>query len=855
VEVPLSWLKDYVRLTLEPEALAARLTFAGLEVENITSVGLPALPGRGSDGLAWDPEKIVVGEVREVMPHPNADRLVLCRLFDGLTEHTVLTGASNLFPYKGLGPLAPPLKVAYAREGATLYDGHAPGRVLTTLKRMKIRGVESSSMICSEKELGLSEEHEGVMILEVDAPPGAPLVGVLGDHVFSVKINPNMARAASLIGIAREVAALTGQKLRQPSYTLGGSRKPLRGSLRIEIRRPDLNPRFTAALIREVKIGPSPEWMQRRLRRAGMRPINNVVDITNYVMLETGQPLHAFDWDVLARRAGAGPVVIHTRLAEAGERLTTLDGVVRTLEDYMILVCDSRGALSIAGVMGGAESEVTEGTTSILLEGAAWDFISIRRAVQALRLPSEASYRFSRGVHPAMTVRAVARAASLMAEECQGVVARDVVDAYPRKAPRVTVDLPLARVAALLGIPIAEREIVRILERLEFGVEVRAAAPAGRGRRSAQARAPRVLRVSVPDHRLDIGPGVIGQADLIEEIARVYGYERIPEAQLATLLPPQRDNPGLEREEAVRDLLVQAGLQEVITYRFTSPEREAQLDPAGAALARSQYVQIANPIGPDRSVLRRSLLSSVMEVAARQAGQRPRVAVFEIGPEFHPTGEGLPEEPLRLAIVLSGLREPAHWSSPAATPMDFYDLKGILGVLTLGLHVGETTLVETPYPSFHPGKCASLSAGGRAMGVLGELHPVVAQRFGFAQPVLAADLDLQALLDGIPPRFTVTAIPGVPPVLEDVALIVAEEVPAGRVMDVMHTAGGPLLREVRLFDVYRGAQAGEGKKSLAFSLTYQAEDRTLTDGEVAQLRLGIIRALEQQLGARIRSGA
>jgi phenylalanyl-tRNA synthetase beta chain len=855
MEVPLSWLKDYVRLTLEPEALAARLTFAGLEVEDITSVGLPALPGRSAEGLAWAPEKIVVGEVREVLPHPNADRLVLCRLFDGREVHTVLTGASNLFPFKGQGPLAQPLKVAYAREGATLYDGHAPGRVLTTLQPMKIRGVESSSMICSEKELGLSDEHEGVMILDPEAPTGAPLVEVLGDRVFSVKINPNMARAASLVGIAREVAALTGQKLRQPSYTLRGRGKPLRGSLRLEIRRPDLNPRFTAALIRGLRIGSSPEWMQRRLRRAGMRPINNVVDITNYVMLETGQPLHAFDWEVLQRRAGSEPVVIHTRLAEAGERLTTLDGVERVLEDYMILVCDARGPLSIAGVMGGAESEVTEGTTAILLEGAAWDFISIRRAVQALRLPSEASYRFLRGVHPAMTLRGVARAASLMADVCQGVVARDVVDAYPRKAARVTVDLPLARVEAMLGAPIAQGEVVRILERLEFGVEPRPSRPAARGRRNPRAKAPRVLHVSVPDHRLDIGPGVVGQADLIEEIARVYGYERIPEAQLATLLPPQRDNPGLEREEAVRDLLVQAGLQEVITYRFTSPEREAQLDPAGEVLPRSRYVEITNPVGPDRNALRRSLLSSVMEVAARQMGQRPRVAVFEIGPVFHPKGETLPEEPLRLAIVLSGLRETAHWSGAAPAPMDFYDLKGILELLTLGLHVEGLTLAEAPHPSFHPGKSASLLVAGRAIGVLGELHPLVAQRFGFAQPVLAADLDLQMLLDSLPARFSVSPIPSLPPVLEDLALIVAEDVPAGRIMEVMRTAGSPLLREVRLFDVYRGVQAGEGKKSLALSLTYQADDRTLTDGEVAQVRMHIIRALEEACGAHIRSAA
>ncbi len=851
MEVPLSWLKDYVRLSLEPEALAARLTFAGLEVEDIRSIGLAPLPGRNPEGLDWDREKIVVGEVREVMPHPNADRLVLCRLFDGQREHTVLTGAPNLFPYKGQGPLAAPLTVAYAREGATLFDGHAEGRVLATLKPMKIRGVESYSMICSEKELGLSDEHEGVMILETLEPAGTPLVEILGDRIFTVKINPNMARAASLVGVAREVAALTGQKLRPPSYELRGSGPPLRGRLRLELRRPDLNPRFTAQLVRNVRIGPSPEWMQRRLRRAGMRPINNVVDITNYVMLETGQPLHAFDWDVLQRRAGAGPVVIHTRLAEPGEKLTTLDGVERTLEDFMILVCDSRGPLSIAGVMGGAESEVTEHSSAILLEGAAWDFISIRRAVQALKLPSEASYRFSRGVHPSMTVRAVARAAALMAEVCQGEPSRDAVDAYPRKAPRITVDLPLARVEAMLGAPIPEREVVRILERLEFEVKQPGAARATR--RAAKAKPAPILRVTVPDHRLDIGRGVTGQADLIEEIARVYGYERIPEAQMASLLPPQRDNPGLEREEAVRDLLVQAGLQEVITYRFTSPEREAQLEPQGAPLARERYVEIANPISPDRSVLRRSLLSSVLEAAGRHAAMQPRVAVFEIGPVFLPGPQALPEEPARLALVLSGTRQAAHWSGGSESPVDLYDLKGVLEVLVCGLHAGDITLASTAHASFHPGKSASVSIAGRAWGVMGELHPAVAQRYGFAQAVLAADLDLQALLECIPSRYALAPIPGVPPALEDLAVVVDEAVPAGRVMEVAREAGQPLVREVRLFDVYRGAQAGEGKKSLAISLTYQAEQRTLTDAEVARVRQGIVRALEEGLGARIRS--
>ena len=397
MKVPLSWLRDFVDITLSPEELAYKLTFAGLEVEELEYVGLgpadgaiaglsPHLKASGpaATGLGWNAEKIVVAQILEVMPHPNADRLTLLRLDDGGgAEQTVLTGAPNLFSYKGQGPLPKPLKVAYAREGSVLYDGHKPGRELMTLKRAKIRGVESYSMVCSEKELGISDEHEGIILLDDDAPVGAPLADYMGDVVLTVKINPNMARNASVLGLAREVAALTGQPLKHPDYSVQAAGPAIAGRLKLEIRTPELNPRFTAALIEGLTIGPSPYQVQRRLRLAGQRPINNIVDATNYVMLEIGQPLHAFDYDVLMRRAGGQPPAIITRLPRPGETLTTLDGVERKLDDFTILVCDEQGALSLGGVMGGAESEVSEATTRVLLEGAAWEFINIRRTVKS----------------------------------------------------------------------------------------------------------------------------------------------------------------------------------------------------------------------------------------------------------------------------------------------------------------------------------------------------------------------------------------------------------------------------------------------------------------------------------------
>jgi phenylalanyl-tRNA synthetase beta chain len=863
MKVPLSWLKEYVDFDLPPEEIASRLTFAGLEVESIEYIGLAplsgyidGLPGAGqgpkAKGLAWNREKIVVGRVFEVLPHPNADRLVLCKLDDGQTIHTVLTGAPNLFPYKGQGPLAKPLKVAYAREGAVLYDGHQPGNVLTTLKRMKIRGVESYSMICSEKELGISDNHEGVMILPDDAPSGTPLADYLGDVILDVKINPNMARNACMVGIAREVSALTGRKLRPPSNLFRASGEPLKKFLRIRIQNPDLNPRFTAILLRDVQIAPSPAWMQRRLLRAGMRPINNIVDITNYVMLETGQPLHAFDWDSLRARAAGPAVTITTRTAKPGETIVTLDGATRTLDDFTVLVCDEKGPLSIAGVMGGAESEVRDNTVNILLESAAWDFLSIRRTVQAQKLPSEAAFRFSRGVHPATALRGLGRAAELMRTLGGGIISRDFVDAYPRKAPVVRVDLPMKEVRRLLGVNIPPRKVAQILESLEFVCRVKEV-PARRRRGEKISDDDLTLQVIAPDHRLDIGTGVVGQADLIEEIARIYGYERIPEIQIADLLPKQRGNPGLEQEEAARDLLVELGLQEVLTYHLTAPEREAAVYPPGTDVPAAEYIRLSNPIVPERRVMRRSVLASVLETAARNAARTDRLALFELGPVYLPKGEQLPAEPVQLAILLAGPRERRDWRPSDRTAADFFDLKGILEATLAGLHVSAPAFESDRDPRFHPGRCAKILVGGTALGVLGQLHPQVAARFDWAgRDLLAAEIDFEQLRPYLLSRYPVHSISEYPPVLEDLAVVVAEDTPAEQVVQVIRSSGGEILQTIELFDVYRGEQAGAGKKSLAFALAYQAPDRTLGSAEAEAIRTRIIRAFEGELGGKVR---
>jgi len=851
MKAPLSWLKDFVDIDLPIEELIHRLTLAGLEVEEVHFYGIPLPEGiveghtgrhhrveTNVTGLAWDPGTIVVGEVLEVMPHPNADRLVLCRLNDGQEEHTVLTGAPNLFPFKGKGPLEKPIKVAYAREGAQIYDGHKSGFELMTLKRTKIRGVESYSMACSEKELGLSEEHEGIIILDEDAPVGEPLVDYMGDVVFDIAITPNIARNANILGIAREIAAITDVELREPSYDVEWSSPTIEGRVKLEIRNPDLNPRFVLGLIEGIKVAPSPYWVQRRLRLAGMRPINNIVDATNYVMLEIGEPLHAFDYDVLVNRAGGKPPTIITRLAESGEHLTTLDEVDRTLDDFTVLVADTAGALSIAGVMGGAESEVSERTINMLLEGAAWDFINIRRTTAAQKLSSDASYRFERGVHPAMAERGVRRGLAFVAQLAGGTVAEGLVDEYPLPPVDPTIEITPADVERWLGIDIQVEMIADILGRLAFEVEVDG----------------QVVRATTPDHRLDIGEGVVGVVDLIEEIARIYGYDRIPETQVSDTIPPQYGNLSLEREEQVRDLLAGLGLQEVVTYRLTSPEREARHLPPEAPPDDRPYFQLANPIASDRVVLRHSLFASMLEIVERNARVRERISLFEIGPVYLVSEEGaLPEEQLRLGITLTGPRALPTWHGHDAEPMDFYDLKGIIDTLLVGLGLETSRYEATDHPSFHPGKSARVLTGEKQVGLMGELHPKVRERYDLPEtPMVVAELDMEVVLAVMKDQRSLRPVPIFPPVLEDLAVVVDETMPAEQVEEVIRRAGGRLLVEVALFDLYKGEQVGKGKKSLAYSLVYQASDRTLTDEEVASIRAKVIKKLGSELKAKLR---
>lgn len=833
MRVPISWLREYVPITLSIEELAEKLTLAGFEVEHIEYVGLP-----GSE-LPWDRDKIFVGQLLQVERHPNADRLLLATVDYGAGQPiTVVTGAPNIRPGDS------GQKVVLALKGARLYDGHKEGKVIMTLKEATLRGIKNDSMVCSEKELGLSDEHEGILILPDDAPVGAPLADYLGDVVLEIAILPSTARAASIIGIAREVAALTGQTIRYPPMDFTAEGDLIEDELRIEIRDAKLTPRFTAGIIKGITLGPSPFWMQRRLTLCGMRPINNIVDISNYVMLELGQPTHAFDLDAV-RTGASGIRTIVTRLAQTGETLTTLDGQTRVLQPTDILVCDEVGPLSIAGVMGGAASEVKDTTRNVLFETASWDNISIRKTARHHNLHSEASYRFSRGVHPALTMVAQRRGLYLMQRYAGGVISRGILDAYPSPAKPVVVTLNPQRVNKLLGVEMPAEEMTRILRTLEFTVE------------DAHAAGEPALTVTAPEHRLDIE----GEHDLIEEIARIYGYDRIPETLIADALPATSGNPELDFEEHTRDLLVGAGLQEIVTYRLTTPEQEARVYAPGTPADDRPYVTLANPINPERTVMRHSLVAGALETLATNLRHHARVALFEIGAVFLPRdNHQLPEERLRLVIVMSGARIEPSWrvgKADEVPAMDFYDLKGVVESLLDGLHLDAVTYEATTHPTYYPGRTAVVRACDpqrTTLGIFGELHPRVREAWSLPadQPVLVADFDMEALRRAAPKDYAVRDVPRFPAVIEDLAMVVDEYVPAATVAQTIRQAGGALLRDVRLFDVYRGEQIGAAKKSLAYSLTYQADDRTLTDKDVEKLRAKIIRAVEGQLGATVR---
>ena len=866
--VPLSWLRDYVDINLPTSELTERLTLAGLEVAGVKTVG-----------DWWDRETILVGQVANILPHPDADRLVLIDVDYGGNElQRVVTGAPNLFAYRDAESL-PTLKVAFAREGSMLVDAYSDQRPRPKkkLKGSKIRGVRSEGMVCSELELGLSEEHEGIILLPEDAPVGTPLRDYLSDDIIEIELTPDMARCLSMIGTAREVAALTEAALHLPAdeWEPTGD-DDAAAYVAVEIADPDLCNRYTAVLIKDVAIGPSPSWMQQRLTKAGMRPINNIVDITNYIMLEWGQPLHAFDYDVLVERANrvgdAKPTIIVKRAA-AGEKFTTLDDVNRTLDESMLMITDRAGSIAIAGVMGGQESEVGESTTNILLESATFAGINNRRTAAQLKLPSEASYRFARGIPATLNPSAARHAAELMRQYAGGRIVPGMVDAYPVEQQTPVVYTTVSDMRRLLGLVVTTDQIVDALQRLDFTVAqvdaVRSDAPVDATFALHRDEGEPLIEAVPPWHRLDIAI----PADLTEEVARVIGYEHVGTTLLDDLLPRQRRNDLFNTEENIRDILMGLGLQENINHPLTTPENHEKLNASHIVeTAEGQpglYVQVANPNVPEKRALRRSMLVSVLENLARNLRYTNRLMNFEVGRVYLPEkgNEQLPFEDRRVSICLTGPRQPTSFysglagadgrdaASNAAAEMDFFDLKGVVEALLerLGYGAERTEYRAQPDTGVFGPRCAEVLVNGQSIGLIGEIHPQVRAAFGVsAARISAAELQVVPLQKPQWELQPMQPISSYPPVVEDLAFEVSEAVTAHDVKAAIQKGGDERLVMVELFDIYRGEPLAAGHKSMAYRLTYQSMQRSMNEKEIAHLRQRIIKTVEAQTGGKLR---
>ena len=830
MRVPLAWLREFVDIELAPEALADRLTLLGMEVKGIEAWGA-------------DWRNVVVGEILSVERHPRADRLSLARVTTGSGEPLeIVCGATNI---------APGQRVPVALPGAIL-----PGD--RRIERTEKMGVVSNGMLCSGDELGLTSDAEGILILPADGPLGRSMTELYGDTVLDVDVKPNRGDALSILGLAREVAAVTGGPLRSPSTDLAESGRPTAERLRVEVVDADLCPRFVGRWVSGVRIGPSPNWVQMRLMAAGQRPISNVVDASNYVMIELGKPIHVFDGAAVRD----GRIIV--RRATLGERIETLDHVERTLDPETLIIADPRGPIGIAGIMGGADSEVGEGTTEIAVESAIFDPVSIRRTAFRYALRSDASLRFEKGQEFRLARVGADRTALLVAEWAGGSIAPGAVDSDPAEPPAARVAFRPARVNRLLGTSLPAHEQAELLARVGIAAEP---APIGTPIMIASGSKPLVLDgtaaetwfASVPTWRRDLAV----EADVAEEIIRVRGYETVPAILPHTPMPGYRHSP-LEVRDAVRETLAGAGVSEVVTLALVAPRSVEQFPALVDDIVADEPeqragggpVHVANPLSSQHSVLRQSLLGSLLEVVSTNLRHgRDDVAIFEVGKGYG-TGEG-PGQPTRewwrLGLALTGPADPPAWNRQAR-PYDLDDAKGLVELLCR--HLGLPGPVYEPLandPNLHPGRSARVRAGGALSGRLGELHPATTAELDLrADRLVVAELAIAGLASGrltdargaTPSRF--------PAVQRDLAVIVAESQPAAAVAASIRGHAGDLLRSLELFDVYRGRPLAEAEKSLAWRLTFASDDRTLTESEVDDAMAAVAAGLARDVDGRLR---
>jgi len=804
MKVSLKWLKDYVDIKLNPEELAERLTMSGLEVKGIQTIG-----------GTWD--NVVIGEVVALNPHPNADRLKLATVDLGTEQVITVCGAPNI----ELGQ-----RVPFAHIGARLIDPHTEEAIL--LKPAKIRGVASEGMVCSEKELEISDSHEGILVLSPEAPIGTPLSAYLGDVIFDLDVTPNRPDCLSVIGIAREIAALTGRSLRLSPIQYEELEGSIGSFASVDIVEPDLCPRYCASLITGIKIAPSPSWLQQRLNNCGMRPINNVVDVTNYVMLEYGQPLHAFDYHKLKGRQ------IIVRRAGNGEPITTLDGSERILNPDILVIADKEEAVAVAGIMGGLYSEVTDKTETILLESANFNQAAIRRGCGHLQFQSEASIRFDKGLNSDLPLLPLKRATQLLLELAGGRAAKGIIDVYPGKSNPKPILLTAREVERISGLKANIGEILKVLKALGFECQ--------------ESDSGSQISVSVPYWRSDVKC----PADLIEEVVRIIGYEKIPITRLGSPLPQQKSklSPSAQQsniKEKLRNILAGFGFQEILTYSLVSLEKLQKLSPR--LELKIPPLKVANPMTREQEYLRTSLRAGLLSTLSRnQKFEQAGIRLFEIGKAFLPRGKDLPEEREMLCAVLSGSRTELSWQA-GKEPLDFFDAKGAVENLLNQLGLKASFDVSNDEILF-PGRGANIIVEDDKVGIVGDVHPRVAQAFELSNTICLIEIDLEKLLTRITRTKEYQPIPRFPSVTRDIALVIDEQVSYRTVENIIRSF--PLVKHVILFDLYRGEQIPEGKKSFAIRIVYQSPKHTLTDEEVDQTQEQMLARLHQELGAALR---
>jgi phenylalanyl-tRNA synthetase beta chain len=775
--VPLNWLKEYVNINEEIRSFTERLTMSGSNVEGIEELGK-------------DIENVIIGRIEKIEKHPDADKLLVVQVNTGNKNIQVVTGATNIRE-KDLIPVA--------LDGAVIHGGKK-------ISSTKYRGVDSNGMLCSAKELGLDDHglpedmQNGILILPPDAPLGKDIKDYINleDTVIDFEITPNRPDCLSIVGMARETAAAYKLELKIPSIILKEEAwENAKDLARITIEARDLCKRYVARIIKDVKIEPSPLWMQRRLQACGVRPINNIVDITNYVMLELGQPLHAFDYDKLEGHS------IIVRRGRDSENIVTLDGVARTLSSDMLVIADINKPVAIAGVMGGEESEIGPSTKCILLESANFAGPSIRRTSRKLGLRSEASMRFEKGLDPNICSTAADRACQLIEELGAGKVAKGYIDVYPEKAKPGKIVFRPERINRALGTKIPESEMIDILERLEIKIQ----------------KTPDGMFALIPTFRTDIAK----EADLVEEVGRIYGYDRLPSTLPQGDVTQGKLQTSQKLADTIKQVLTGLGYSEIYTYSFVSPGVFDKINTPSDSPLR-QVITLMNPLGEEQSVMRTTLIPNMLDVVGYNLNQKiEEIRLFETGsvyiPKELPLTE-LPHESKKLAIGLSG------------KGLDFYELKKTIETLFAKLRIEHYTFEQYQHFAFHPGRCARVMIDEEELGIVGEIHPDVLENYDIDTRVYIAQLDMDLLIKKASTDIKFSALPRFPASDRDLAIIVEDRVPAGEIIRAIKEAGGELVENVELFDIYRGDQIQRGFKSMAFSITYRAKDRTLTDEEV-----------------------